>query len=255
MIELNHTQQQKRFNILLIGDNCIDTYQYGNVDRISPEAPVPIFTHVRDEILPGMAANVKENLKSLGCDVTFLTADASIKTRIIDLRSKQQIVRVDKDYIAKPLNYDTIDTSQYDAIVISDYNKGLVSYELIEKLRETFSGPIFVDTKKTDLSRLNGCFVKVNQLEYSLLKTVCSNLIVTLGSAGAKWNEITFPAPLMEVSDVCGAGDTFLSALVYKYLESNDMLESIKFANKASAVTVQHFGVYAPTLQEIENVR
>jgi bifunctional ADP-heptose synthase (sugar kinase/adenylyltransferase) len=251
LTELNHTQQQKRFNILLIGDNCIDTYQYGNVDRISPEAPVPIFTHVRDVVLPGMAANVKENLKSFGCAVTFLTAEASVKTRIIDLRSKQQIVRVDKDYIATPLDCDVVDTSQYDAIVISDYNKGLVSYELIEKLRERFSGPIFVDTKKTDLSRLNGCFVKVNQLEYSLLKTVCSNLIVTLGSSGAKWNDIIFPAPLVEVSDVCGAGDTFLSALAYWYLLSNDMAQAIQFAIKASSVTIQHMGVYAPKLEEI----
>jgi bifunctional ADP-heptose synthase (sugar kinase/adenylyltransferase) len=251
LIELNHTQQQKRFNILLIGDNCIDTYQYGNVDRISPEAPVPIFTHVRDEVLPGMAANVKENLKSFKCDVTFLTSEASVKTRIIDLRSKQQIVRVDKDYIAKPLDCDAIDTSNYDAIVISDYNKGLVSYELIEKLRETFSGHIFVDTKKTDLSRLNGCFVKINKLEYSLLKTVCDNLIVTLGEEGARWNEITFPAPVVEVSDVCGAGDTFLSALAYWYLISNDMSQAIKFAIKASSITVQHTGVYAPKLEEI----
>ena len=161
MIELNSIQQQKRFRILLIGDNCIDTYQYGNVDRISPEAPVPVFKHSYSETLPGMAANVRKNLKSLGCDVTFLTGEPSIKTRLIDLKSKQHIVRVDKDFDSEPLSDNDIDTSSYDAIVISDYNKGLVSYELIEKLKSKFSGPIFVDTKKTDLSRLNGCFVKI----------------------------------------------------------------------------------------------
>ena len=60
-----------------------------------------------------------------------------------------------------------------------------------------------------------------------------------------------FETDNVEVSDVCGAGDTFLSALTYQYLVSNNIESAIKFANKAASITVQHIGNYAPTLNEI----
>ena len=55
-----------------------------------------------------------------------------------------------------------------------------------------------------------------------------------------------------DVTDVCGAGDTFLAALAYKFLETTDMREAVKFAIKASSITVQHVGVYAPRLDQIK---
>jgi len=64
-------------------------------------------------------------------------------------------------------------------------------------------------------------------------------------------DESYFPAPAVEVFDVCGAGDTFLSALTYQYLQSQDVRTSIEFAIKASSITVAHNGNYAPTLEEI----
>ena len=83
------THPQTKFKILLIGDNGIDQYEYGNVDRISPEAPVPIINYTHSANKPGMAANVKDNLIKLGCDVEFLHGfKTSIKTRIIDNKSK-----------------------------------------------------------------------------------------------------------------------------------------------------------------------
>ena len=69
MTELNHTQQHKPFRILVVGDVCVDNYQYGVVDRISPEAPVPVFIPTREESRNGMAANVAANLVALGCEV------------------------------------------------------------------------------------------------------------------------------------------------------------------------------------------
>ena len=63
---------------------------------------------------------------------------------------------------------------------------------------------------------------------------------------------IECPAPSVEVSDVTGAGDTFLSALVVEYLNTNSIEQAVKFAIAASAVTVQHIGVYAPRLEEIK---
>jgi D-beta-D-heptose 7-phosphate kinase/D-beta-D-heptose 1-phosphate adenosyltransferase len=73
-----NTPLQRPFKILLIGDSCIDEYQYGTIDRISPEAPVPIFKYIRSEEKPGMVYNVKNNLENLGCQVTLLTRDPSV---------------------------------------------------------------------------------------------------------------------------------------------------------------------------------
>jgi D-beta-D-heptose 7-phosphate kinase/D-beta-D-heptose 1-phosphate adenosyltransferase len=198
-----------------------------------------------------MAANVRINLEALGCDVDFITGQTCKKTRLIDIRSKQQIVRIDQDIESTPIEFLTSIPTTYDAIVISDYNKGTISYELIEFLLEDFSGPIFVDTKKTDLERMEGCIVKINSLEESLAKTFPSELIVTMGKDGARYKQYTYPAPYVEVSDVCGAGDTFLAALTYKMLDTGKIDEAIIFANSASALTVQHSGVYAPELEEI----
>ena len=242
----------KQFKILLIGDDCVDVYQYGTVDRISPEAPVPVFRFDSEERRAGMAGNVCSNLAALECAVRYRHCEPSIKTRLIDTRSKQQIVRIDNDVYSDPIDVDYNDLYSYDAIVVSDYNKGAVSYELVENLRKQFTGPIFVDTKKTDVYRFEGCYVKINSLEHSRLTSFCSNLIVTEGDQGASLDGHTYPAPQVEVSDVCGAGDTFLAALTYGYLCTDDIAEAIKFANRAASITVQHLGVYAPTLKDME---
>ena len=72
-------QPQKKFNILLIGDICVDVYQYGTIDRLSPEAPVPVFVPVHKEERNGMAGNVYANLVALGCTVNLLCGHASKK--------------------------------------------------------------------------------------------------------------------------------------------------------------------------------
>lgn len=248
------TPQPRQFKVLLIGDDCTDIYQYGTVDRLSPEAPVPVFKLHDKEILPGMAGNVKRNLEVLGIEVHYLHGDTSTKTRIIDTNSKQHIVRIDDDRISESLTIETALPPIYDAIVISDYNKGTVSYELIEELREEFTGPIFIDTKKTQLHRMEGCIVKINSIEYLKLETYIDDLIVTYGREGVVYQNEIWPAVKVPVSDVTGAGDTFLSAFVYSYLNTSDVRESIPFAIKASSVTVQHVGVYAPSLEEIDAI-
>lgn len=249
------SQLQKNFNILLIGDACDDIYTYGYVNRISPEAPVPVFEPHYTINKDGMAGNVKNNLEALGCTVNFLRGETSKKNRLIDHRTKQQLLRLDYDVESKPISFETDIPPVYDAIVISDYNKGTVSYELIEQLVKEVNVPVFVDTKKTDLARLNGCYIKINASEKSRATSLPNNthLIVTHGGDGAEWNGWIYAAESVgDVTDVCGAGDTFLAALVYKFLDTNHMPDAIKFANKASAVTVQHVGVYAPRLEEIK---
>ena len=245
------TQPATPFNVLLIGDDCTDVYQYGIVDRISPEAPVPIFVPHHKIEKPGMAGNVFENLRALGCKVNYLHGHTSVKTRLIDSRSKQQIVRIDHDADSVPLEILSEIPKTYDAVGISDYNKGTVSYELIEELISLYPNRVFIDTKKNDLMRFENAWVKINKLEYSKIKTECTGLIVTQGEQGAVWNGHTFSAKTVEVVDVTGAGDTFLSALCYQFLNTNDMHQAINFAMNASAITVQHVGCYAPTLKEI----
>jgi D-beta-D-heptose 7-phosphate kinase/D-beta-D-heptose 1-phosphate adenosyltransferase len=228
-------------------------YQYGTIDRLSPEAPVPVFVPTYKEEREGMAGNVAKNLEALGCKVNYLFGETSVKTRLIDERSRQQIVRIDNDVVSTAITFDTIIPDTYDAVVVSDYNKGSVSYELIEELI-ALSIPIFIDTKKTDLERMQGAWVKINELEHSKIKSECSGLIVTRGSRGASaiHHNIDVSSPSVEVVDVTGAGDTFLAALTYQYLDTGDIEKAIRFANQASAVTVQHLGVYAPTLKEME---
>ena len=244
---------QKQFNILLLGDSCRDIYQFGTVDRMSPEAPVPVFVPSYREERDGMASNVFKNLEALGCDVNYLFGETSTKTRLIDSRSRQQIVRIDDDVESEPMTFETAIPPGYDAIVISDYNKGLITYELVEELRQEFSGPIFVDTKKQDLARFEGCIVKINQVEHKARSSDCSNMIVTQGKQGALYNNKMYPAAAIDVIDVCGAGDTFLAALAYEYLQTDGNMEAaVEFAIRASAVTVQHTGVYAPRLDEIQ---
>jgi D-beta-D-heptose 7-phosphate kinase/D-beta-D-heptose 1-phosphate adenosyltransferase len=254
MTESATTPQQTQFSILVIGDDCHDIYTYGYVNRISPEAPVPVFEPKYTINKDGMAGNVTNNLKALGCNVNFLHGEASKKNRLIDDRSKQQLLRIDQDEISEPLVIESL-IPLYDAIVISDYNKGTVTYELVEDLRKEFTGPIFIDTKKTDLARFNGCYIKINALEKSRAVSFPDDewLIVTHGDGGAVWNRWVFtPDKSVNVADVTGAGDTFLSALVYEYLLSNNIRLAINFANKAAGVTIQKVGVYAPRLEEIK---
>jgi D-beta-D-heptose 7-phosphate kinase/D-beta-D-heptose 1-phosphate adenosyltransferase len=225
------------------------------VNRISPEAPVPVFEPHYTINLDGMAGNVKNNLEALGCDVNFLHGEVSKKNRLIDHRSKQQLLRIDHDAESKPITFETAIPPIYDAIVVSDYNKGSVSYELIEELVKEVNIPIFVDTKKTDLARLAGCYIKINSLEKSRAISLPDkdHLIVTHGGHGAEWDSWVFPAEIAgDVTDVCGAGDTFLAALAYQFLVTKHMPDAVKFANKAAAITVQHVGVYAPRLEEIK---
>ena len=241
--------------ILLIGDNGIDQYQFGTVTRISPEAPVPVLNYTHTVTKPGMAANVEDNLLKLGCEVDFVHGvKTCIKTRVIDSKTGQHLVRIDQDIPSKAVKIDYANIDQYNAIIVSDYNKGSVEYETIENLRKNYSGPIFVDTKKSDLARFQGCFVKINQVEYEAAKTYPTDLIITLGRDGVRYQEHKFSTPQVEAFDVCGAGDTFLSALAYNFVLSADILAAIRFATRAASVTIQHIGVYSPTLAEIEQI-
>ena len=240
--------------VLLIGDSCTDIYHYGTIDRISPEAPIPVLLTKNLLTCPGMAANVNNNLKAFNIDTDFITNEEPItKTRFLDIKTGQHLLRVDKEKTLKEIN-ELPKLDKYTAIVISDYNKGFLSYNHIEQIINTSKVPVFIDTKKRDLKRFKNAIVKINEREFKNRTSDCDNIIVTLGSNGVLYKDNIIPAPKVEVFDVCGAGDTFLSALVCKYINSKDMIASINFANKAAAITVQHSGVYSLTKKDLINI-
>ena len=245
--------QQKPFKILLIGDSCYDDYHYGSINRISPEAPVPVLDMDRVVTKKGMAFNVFNNVLSLGADAHIITEFSERKHRYLDSKTGQQLLRVDEKIERKFVDGADEELDGYDAIIVSDYNKGFFHAGDIVKIRSKYSGPIFVDTKKRDLSIFDGCFVKINQYEYEAAEKLTEELIVTYGSSKVEYKDEVFTPPKVEAYDVCGAGDTFLAALAYKYCEEYNMDEAIKFAMIAASITVQNIGVYAPTLEEIEN--
>lgn len=246
-------QQQKQFRVLLIGDSCIDEYVYGTCERLNPEAPVPILNYNRKEIRNGMAWNVRENLKSFGLEVFMLTNEEQIvKTRYIDEKYNHQILRVDTEDPIKAMDCD-LPQDKFDAIVISDYDKGFITKEKLFQIVFTARCPVFVDSKKTDLPESN-CYIKINEDESKRLRSKHDNLIITKGSNGAEFDGVNYPGKKVNVFDVVGAGDTFLSALVYFYLKYGRIEEAIPYANKAASIAVQNFGTYVLTEQDVYEI-
>ena len=245
--------QQKPYKILLIGDSCVDEYVYGTCERLNPEAPVPILKFGRKETKNGMAWNVRNNLSSFGMEVYMLTnKERIVKTRYIDEKYNQQILRVDVEDKISPMDYE-IPNEKYDAIVISDYDKGFVTHQKLFEIVFNSRFPIFVDSKKTVLPESN-CFIKINDNESKLLKSKHDNLIITRGSAGAEYDGVLYPGEKVGVFDVVGAGDTFLSALVYFYLECGTIEKAIPYANKAASIAVSNFGTYVLTEEDINAI-
>ena len=250
------TQQLAPFNVLLLGDDGIDIYKYGDVNRISPEAPVPVLNFTHEVIAHGMAGNVKKNLEAFGLNVTFIHGNkTSTKIRFVDNKTNHHLLRMDDDQMSHSIDVRSIDFNFFDAIVLSDYNKGSIDWQLAQTLAKSdYMGPVFVDTKKKHLDMFDGFWVKVNEDEYNSRVTDTFKTIVTLGARGAKYKDVIYPTPKVEMHDVCGAGDTFLAALVYMFLQNNWIIDAIKFANKAASISVQHPGVYVLTKEDIDAI-
>jgi len=241
---------------LVIGDSCTDFYHFGNCERLSQEAPIPVFQLLRTEKKNGMALNVVANLEGLGNEVDNIVNKQEInKKRYIDEKTKQHLLRVDEgDHESiesiTDEQIDNIDFSKYDALVISDYDKGFLTPRRIKSILDKASDcPVFVDSKREDLSVFVNCIVKINQKEFRYSESLprFSELIITLGKNGAMWynEKKKFPTEEVDVFDVCGAGDTFLAALATAYLSCNDISESIEFANECATYSVCQLGVYA----------
>lgn len=248
--------QEKQLRVLLIGDSCEDEYIYGKCERISPEAPIPILRYSRNETKVGMAGNVYLNLKSFGIDVTFLTnVERIVKTRFIDEITNLQVLRIDNEEKIKPLILPVV-TDNFDAVIISDYDKGYVTeLKLLEIVKGT-NIPTFVYSKKKFLPNEENCFVVMNEFEYEKLNDNCyiDNLIITKSSGGCIYKNTLYQGEKIKVSNTIGTGDIFLSSFVYGYLKYKNISRALLLANEASSISAQKLETYVLTQEDISTL-
>jgi bifunctional ADP-heptose synthase (sugar kinase/adenylyltransferase) len=247
------TVQQKSLNVLVIGETCRDIYYYCSNTRLNPESSAPLVKVTRDNSKLGMAANVNNCLNSLGVKTNFITNHPSshpTRTRYINEKTNQQLLRVDIDPKLEELSPIRIDLNKYSAIVISDYNKGFITTFGIQNIISNFDGPVFLDTKKKNLHAFSKCFIKINETEANAADSIPLGTIVTCGADGVRWYDSHWPAYKTEIVDVCGAGDAFLAGLVYGYLTNEERL--IEYAIVNAGISVRHLGTYAPSLKELK---
>ena len=238
--------------VLVIGDSCTDVFVYGDIHRVCPEAPVPVFNPTHKTENDGLAKNVVRNLEALGCDVEFISNDNSIKKiRSVDNRSNQMVLRVDENDKCRSIDDSELEYikewgNTFDAVIISDYCKGFLDEEDICYIADKCNN-VFLDTKKEIGDWIDDIdFIKINELEYEKNyrgKPNNDKLIVTLGSKGCRYKDEVFPVEEVSVKDVSGAGDTFISGLVVEYVKTKDIKKAINFAQECTTKVVQQIGV------------
>jgi D-beta-D-heptose 7-phosphate kinase/D-beta-D-heptose 1-phosphate adenosyltransferase len=242
--------------VLVVGDSCVDRYIYGTSSRMCPDAPVPVLIPKRTVENGGMAKNVQSNIISLGVECDILTNEENIvKTRYVHEHTNHMFIRVDtnEESIKRVDPSKLKNLNNYDAIVVSDYNKGFLEEYDIQALCSEHP-LVFMDTKKQLGFWASKCsYIKVNESEYNYSKkhfasideSLKENLIVTLGPKGCNYRDKNYPVEKVEVKDMTGAGDTFISGLVVEYLKTGDIDKSIRFANDCATKVVQKKGVVA----------
>jgi bifunctional ADP-heptose synthase (sugar kinase/adenylyltransferase) len=263
-------------NVLVIGDSCVDNFVYCDISRLCPEAPVPVLKPTDTTSNPGMAGNVARNLQSLGVEVELITNQNLItKTRYVDGKSGQMVMRLDENDSCDRINITEFShtlrklqtTTQYDAIIVSDYDKGFLHPVDMNIISTIIPGcPVFLDSKRKLDGFVDGkwCYgfnyIKINNLEYEQNKNLIhkewddnfgktfgvlyDKCIITRGSGGCEYTGKVYKTKKIKVSNVSGAGDTFLAALVYKYVKSRGCVDqAIHFANDCASQVVQERGV------------
>lgn len=302
--------------ILIIGDLILDRYIYGKVRRISPEAPVPVVEVTGESFLLGGAANVANNIVALGgrvslagvvgrdtagtvfrellqekgIEVSGIIEDkrhTTVKTRI--LAHNQQVVRFDREdtkrvegkNLARLLDYLREAVPAHDAVIVSDYKKGVISSMLIKSLVRFSSGNgtfIAVDPKvghfhfyknvslitPNTLEASQGAGVEIRD-EKSLLKAGrtlltrlhCRSVLVTRGEDGmslftrgeaSRGTEVIhIPTAAKKVFDVTGAGDTVIATFTLAHAAGASLEEAAVIANHSAGIVVGEVGTAVST--------
>ncbi len=249
---------------MIVGDSCKDVFIYGDIKRLTPEAPVPVFNPLREIQNYGMAKNVANNVEALGISIYTMTNPNSIKkVRYVDNKSNQMVLRVDEHDYCERIDMESLSSIQnnkyivwgsgetkVDAIIISDYCKGFLTESDIKWICDNNKN-VFVDTKKKLGEWINNVtYLKINSLEYENNEEflneyygIMDKTIVTKGNEGCLFKNKMYPTEDVQVKDISGAGDTFLAGLVVEYLNSNDIEKAIKFAQDCTKIVVQKHGV------------
>lgn len=247
--------------VIVIGEKCTDKFIYGEVNRLSPEAPIPVFIPTKTVVNPGMAENVLKNFDSIVSNFEyevegFFQNKEITKTRYVEDKSNYPFIRIDEgeeflDRISiTPQLLDKVKDS--DAVIVSDYDKGFIKdHDLIQIGKS--SKLSILDTKKKFSEEIlkSFSFIKLNKKEFEDNEEIAvkypKKIIVTMGSQGAFYDGILYPSEKpRETIDVSGAGDTFVAAFVKKYLDTSDIEISIMFANKMANKVVMSRGVSIP---------
>lgn len=240
--------------ILVIGEKCIDRFMYCDVSRFSPEAPVPVLNPMEIVENDGMAGNVVRNLKAMNNDVVvehWHQDEIITKTRFVEKKSNHMFLRLDEgETNISKLELKSNLLSEYNIVIVSDYYKGFISDEDLIKIGKNSKISILDSKRKLTKEIVSSfTFVKLNEKESlqnsELLE--CNNILITLGSRGTKFNNELYPSPNpQETIDVSGAGDTFTSAFILKYIETGDIKSSIIWANEMASIVVSKRGVATP---------
>jgi bifunctional ADP-heptose synthase (sugar kinase/adenylyltransferase) len=242
--------------IAVIGENCNDIFIYGDCNRLSPEAPVPVMIPIETKENLGMSGNVVKNIEALSDAriVHICQTEVIKKTRYVDKKSNHMFLRVDEG----ELNIQTLDLNisktnaivNSDIVIVSDYDKGFLTDETIKKIGSIAKLSILDSKKKLSKEIIESyTFVKLNELEHkqNIQFKECKNIITTLGSKGAQFDGKIYPSPSpKETIDVSGAGDTFTASFILKYFETKNVETSIIFANEMASVVVSKRGVATP---------
>jgi len=307
---------RNNIRLLVIGDLMLDHYIYGNCTRISPEAPVPIVEVKRDVYTLGGAGNVLQNLLAFNCNTQIIAVigdDDDAKTVIKQLNndgisaetlikdtqrcttlksrvmvSNHQLIRLDRE-VTHLINDDIVDAimnelkkniSTYNTVLLSDYNKGVLSAPLLAKifnLCRSAGIKTIVDPKGADFSKYKGVnVIKPNKKEAIIASgisitdmetlraacikikeiTECDDVIVTMSEEGIALftnQQLTIiPTKALDVVDVTGAGDTVLASLGFALATGNTLYDACDFANHAAAVVVSKVGSATATLDEVK---
>lgn len=303
-------------SILVIGDVMLDKFMWGKADRISPEAPVPIISIDKISHSPGGAANVALNLSKLSANVHLLAVvgddnesnlleddlekqdvkikfikdakkSTTTKTRI--MAHGQQVVRTDyentNDITSEQIKHinDMIVacSSEIDAIIIEDYNKGLLVKDCINTILDIAAKndiPVYVDPKKENFFVYNKIrLFKPNMFEFESIidfnkqnkgfeelgeqlrkKINAEILMITRGEEGVTLftdnNIQTIGTKARKVHDVSGAGDTAISAFVLADLSGASIEESAMISNYAAGRVCEEVGVVPISLEMIKDI-
>lgn len=249
--------------VLVIGDIIIDKYITGTSTRLSPEAPVPVVSQQDAWEQWGGAYLVYLNLMNLQVNVEMLDLSypKCIKTRL--LCDGHYVTRIDQDYETdgdKTLEMIRAkDFSEYDIVILSDYNKGVLKHskEIIEHINK-YDCKVIVDPKKHCSYYEGAWLVKPNKKEYEQFGFVnwTGNSIVTdaagptIATIGGKY--ISVQPEEVEVNDVTGAGDCFLAIFVYGLSIGKDYEASLKLAVKGATESVKHVGTYVIQFEDLQ---